>query len=153
VIFEGVKIKEGLGKIILNLVYPILVVLVGILINNYYQAKKQPNLIASTNPHQVIKLSDNNFKVKCTFIIRNQGGSSTKKKKVTFIIPESVKIDEIEISNKYKSFYKAIDGGVGNSYVVYEIDLPKGKTIDGGIIFYSNVNIPEDGVCPLNIYY
>lgn len=132
---------------------PILVVYVGITLNNYYQAKKQPNLVAYEEEHQTMKISEDKFKMKCPFTIVNNGGSTIKSRKVTLLIPRSATIDAIDISEEYKSFYDISDGGCGYHYTVISVDLPRDKTIEGSIAFYSNVEIPTKSMCPLKIIY
>ena len=132
---------------------PILVVSGGIAVNNYYQARKQPNLVAYEQEHEIMKASQGQFRIKCPFTISNIGGSTTNGRKVTLLIPRSASIDAIDISEEYKSFYDITEGGCGHHYVVISADLPKKKSIKGAIVFYSNVEIPAKSMCPLNIIY
>lgn len=136
-----------------HFIFPAIIVFLGIIVNNSYQEKKLPNIVATAKHHQITKISDDQFKVKCPFEILNNGGTSTKNTKLTLLIPGILTIHDIEISREYISFYKKTSGGRGFSYVVYAVNLPKGKNIEGTIVFFSNVNIPEKAMCPLQIIY
>lgn len=146
--------KKSLWWFCKHFLFPALIVFIGISINNYYYDKKQPNIAASATQHQTHKISNDRFKIDCPFIIRNSGGSSSPGKKVTLIIPGSDAISEINCPPKYKGFFSVLPGGgVGFNYVVLSLDLPAGKMIDGIVTFYSNIEIPEDSMCPLQIIY
>ena len=125
-----------------------------VFLNNHYQAKKLPKLVARAVEHRVTKISENNFKIECPFKVWNDGGSLTKNRKLTLsIISTDQTINDIYISEEYKCFYNEEDGGRGSNFVVLSINLPKGKKIDGSIVFFSNTEIPEKSMCPLNIIY
>lgn len=137
-----------------HLLLPIIVVIAGITLNNYWQSKKQPNLTAYAEEHQATKISESNFQIRCPFTIINSGGSITKKRKVTLSLRPSANIGLIDISKEYKSFYNLEEGGDDkSSFVVISVDLPKNKKIEGAIVFYSNVEIPAKSMCPLKIIY
>ena len=77
----------------------------------------------------------------------------TKNRKINILIPSGFKINRIEIGPKYRSFIEKIRGGEGQHYVIYSVTLPQRKEIIGNIRFFSNVNIPEHAIGPLNAEY
>ena len=145
--------KKGLSWLLEHLLLPIIIVFLGIVLNNYYQVKKLPHLVTYMEDHQIMKVSENNFMIKCPFIILNDGGSTSKNRKVTLLLPQSLAIDDIHIPEQYKSFYDMIEGGQGYNYVVISINLPKKRSLEGAVSFYSNIMIPEKSMSPLNIIY
>jgi hypothetical protein len=136
-----------------HLVFPGILVFGGIISNNIYQNRKQPHLTDHKEVYQIMKVSEDKFKIKCPFTILNDGGSTIENTKVTFILPKSVSIDAIDISERYKSFYDIKDGGLGYNHVVISINLPKARNIEGAIIGISNIKIPEKSMSPLEIIY
>ncbi len=136
-----------------HLLLPGLIVFLGIAVNNYYHIKKQPHIVVHREDHKIMKLSENKFMIKCPFIISNEGGSTSNNKKVSLFLPQSVVIDEIQIPEQHKSFYDIKEGGQGYNYVIISINLPKEIIIEGAVTFYSNIEIPEKSMSPLNIIY
>jgi hypothetical protein len=149
----GRKLRRYSKWALEHLVFPAVVVLIGILINNYLEARKRPDLTHSTGLHQVAKLSDDKFVVQCPFRFYNNGGSSTKGRKATLWIPKTEVIKDISISAQYSSFYSQVGGGKGFHFVVYSFDLPRGSELQGILSFESVVNLPRNAPCPLQIRY
>lgn len=137
-----------------HLLAPLIIAGVVVWLNNLYQEKKQPNLSACAKEYHVTEISENKFKIECPFDVSNDGGSCTKSEKLTLSIrPTGQTISDICISEEYRGFYNVEDGGSGSNYVVLSVDLPKGKKIEGSIVFFSNTEIPEKSTCPLKINY
>lgn len=148
------RTKALLLKCLKYFLAPLIIALVSVFSTILYQTKKQPNLVAYAREHHVTEISENNFKIECPFEVLNDGGSSTKNRKLTLSIrPTGQTISDICVSEEYKGFYNEEDGGRGSNYVVLSIDLPKRKKIEGSIVFFSNTEIPEKSLCPLNIIY
>ncbi len=145
--------KKRLSRWLEHLLLPSIIVFLGIVANNYYQVKKQPHLVSHIEEHQIMKVSENKFMIKCPFIILNDGGSTSENRKVTLLLPQPVVIDDIHIQEQYKSFYEIKEGGQGYNYVVISINLPKERRIEGAVISYSNIEIPEKSMSPLKVIY
>lgn len=148
------RMKTKARRFLDRILAPAIIAFGAVFITIFYQAIKQPKLVARAEEYHVTKISENNFKIKCFFKVWNDGGSISKNKKLTLsITPTGQTISDICISEEYKGFFNEEDGGCGSSFVVLSVDLPKGKKIEGSIVFFSNTEIPEKSMCPLNISY
>ena len=136
-----------------HLFLPGFIVIVGLYINNYYQDKRSPSLSVLTGPHQVSELSDEKYLIECSFRIGNDGGSSTKNRRVFFYLQGGFRINQIKIDPKYRGFIDQQKGGVGKNFVILSVTLPRNKLIYGIIAFYSNVKIPKESLGPLIVEY
>ncbi|MHC4117096.1 MAG: hypothetical protein ACYSWO_06280 [Planctomycetota bacterium] len=134
-----------------HLLLPTIVVVCGILLNNYLQSR--PHLVAYAEEHQGLMISEAEFLITCPFRMINKGGSITKSRKVTLSLNPDAVIEEIDIPEQYSSFWDLSEGGPEQSYAVISLDLPSKRTIEGSVLFYSNVNIPTKSMCPLKITY
>jgi hypothetical protein len=112
-----------------HLLLPLFVAVVCIILNNYWQSKRQPNLVAYAEQHWSTEITEGNFRIICPFTIMNTGGSVTNKRKLTFSLHPNVNIDSIDISDEYSSFWNLCDGGLGCRYAVISVDLPRNMKI------------------------
>ena len=60
---------------------------------------------------------------------------------------------DLQISNEFRGFYEITGGGAAQNFVILSVNLPKKNTIEGSIIFYTNVQIPEVKLSPLKASY
>jgi hypothetical protein len=135
-----------------HLIAPLIVAMVVVFANNLREARKQPKLETSVNEHHITKISGDRFRVECPFTVLNNGGSSIKDRKLKLIIPKSQTIQDVNIPQEYRSFFNKEGGGPNHNYAEYTVNLPKGRKIEGTVVFFSNIKIP-DGMNPLTIFY
>ena len=57
-----------------HLIFPLAIAFGVVWLNNFYQEKKQPNLVAQAREYHVTEISDNTFKIECPFELLNNGG-------------------------------------------------------------------------------
>lgn len=79
------------------------------------------------------------YKIVCPFEIKNSGLMEVKSRKFQISLPDKVRIHKAEVNQGYKCLCNEVDGGWGNTYIIYLIEGLKGrKSIKGRIIFRQN---------------
>ena len=133
-----------------NVALPIIIVVIGLLINNWWKDYNKPEIFAKCGEF-VVKKELEKYRIESNFAIFNRGRSRANKHSVTIKAEEEIK--DIIIAPEYLGKMECYLGGKKHKHVCYSVTLDEDDEVRGKIVFYNNVGWPEQGIKPITIHY